>query len=324
MTNEKIVDRIKKLLALAADGSGATEAEAQSAAAKAAEIMEDHGLTQMTVEMAGGQGETRDKINTKTVNWPWYMVLMEALAESCFCSVDQVPKGGRKFEFRLIGRVSAVMTANMTFEYLGQTIRRLSRETNVESPHYFCCGAAERIAERIRQRHEEKLAEQKAAAEAAERARATASPSSGTAIVVTLVDHAKREADLNEDFRQGLRPGMTAEKRAVAEAREAAKRAVYDRLLAEGVANGVAWNMAYLGQSRAEAEEYEAEFQASNAKRSARTFKASWTKADEARWQSQQRREARKDSSSWQEGRRRGDDVGLDQQVTKHDNRRIT
>ena len=56
----KVVERIKKLLALAKD-KGATEAEASVAAAKAAEIMEDYGLTMMAVESSGGEAEGRER-----------------------------------------------------------------------------------------------------------------------------------------------------------------------------------------------------------------------------------------------------------------------
>jgi len=44
MTRERALERIRKLLALAAPGSGAAEEEARTAAVQAARLMSEHGL----------------------------------------------------------------------------------------------------------------------------------------------------------------------------------------------------------------------------------------------------------------------------------------
>lgn len=45
MASEKVLDRVEKLLRLAAPSSNSTEHERASAALKAAELIEEHGLT---------------------------------------------------------------------------------------------------------------------------------------------------------------------------------------------------------------------------------------------------------------------------------------
>lgn len=314
----KIADKIKKLLALAASGSGATEAEASSAAAKAAEIMEEHGLTMMAVEMAGGIGEGRGRDGVKVDAPAWYAGIMAALAETYFCEVELVKVAKREFEFRLLGRLSSVTAAKVTFEYLSQAIWRLSRQERDGSPHYFRCGCAERISERLRQRHADRLKEQQA-----EAAKANQRPSNGQggALVVTLVDYGQRERDLNADFRNGLTPGTTEEKRRLAAEANARNEARHRELVASGIPDGVAWNMVFLGQSRERAEEYEREYLKIHEK--ARRRQSKWTGRDERAWQNHQRKEAKKSHPSWSKGRQVGDDVSLDQQIDNQQQRRI-
>lgn len=329
MSDNKIVERVRKLLALAADGSGATEAEAQSAAAKAAEIMEEAGLTAMAVEMAGGQGEARGSGVTQVDAPAWYKQIVDALAETCFCHVDLVRLGKRQFEFRLIGRLSSVTTVCLTFDYLRKTIWTLSRRAQVDSQHHFRCGMAERIAERIQTRHTDRLQEQRREAQERSARAATSSPgsSSGTALVVTLVDHERRERDLNEDFRRGLKPGTTEQARRDTKARSDAVTQRISDLIASGVSEGVAFNMVHLGHTRERAEAYEKEWleaQERSAKKSRRRSNSNWTKGDEARWQAHRRKESRKQSQSWREGRSTGETVGLETQVDLKGQRRIT
>lgn len=326
MTTEKIIDRIRKLLALADTGRGATEAEASLAAAKAAELMEEYGLSTMTVEMSGGKGEARASNKIGSTHEPWHLPLMVAIAESCFCFVDHERVGSyRKFEFRLIGRQSAVTTAGIMFDYLRKTIARLSREALVESAFRFRCGCTERIVERLQERHATTLRRQKQDAdERAARQRASGETATANALVVTLVDYEQHERDLNEDYRMGLEPGTTARRRAAREAAAKAAEARLNALVAEGIPYGVAWNMVYLNHTRERAEQYEAQWtkdQDTKAKRSRR--RKEWTQADERAWQSEQRRRERKTSSSWTAGRSAGDSVGLDPQVSKSSTRSL-
>jgi hypothetical protein len=244
-TENKIIDRVRKLMALAADGSGATEAEASTAAAMAAAIMEEHGLAMAAVVAGGGQGEGRTSENVVGGAFFNYQTeLMEAVAESCFCFVEVTGKlRGRhvvRDGFRIIGRVSAVASTQVLFDYLDGTIMRLCREAKPEVPKWFRRGMAERIGERLKQRHAEKLAEQEAAAKAQRDAAAAAGSGNGTALTVTLVDYQQDERDLNEDLRRGLAPGTTRSRRDAAERKDKERNDQMESLQKEGLSYSVA------------------------------------------------------------------------------------
>jgi hypothetical protein len=316
MTNDaqastKVVEKIKKLLALSKD-SGATEAEASLAASKAAELMDEWGLTTLAVESAGGEGEGREKNAFKAGRSHWKRTLMRAVAESFYCHFDAMAwRGVHLIEFRLIGRKSAVASALVTFQYLEQATLRSFRESKAETRSLFLDGFAERVAERLRERHARKLREQRAEAERKTREAAARSPSStSTALTLTLVDYESQERDLNYDHRMGWAPGTTRQRRLEREETERQKNAVMDHLRANGVSDGIAFNMAHLGMSKERAEEYEREWTRKQSR-----SRSSWTRADEEAWERTQRREARRRSSSFVAGRQAGEKIGLDTQV---------
>jgi hypothetical protein len=333
----KLIEKIKKMLALANDKRG-NEAEASVAAAKAAELMEEYGLTVMAVESSGGVAEGREREAFRNdLRWHFYEPLMRAVAESCFCYLDvERLTAHKRFEFTLIGRQSAVVSAKVLYEYLKTTIHRLGREAKsggaVEL--LFCAGASERIVERLHDRHVNRLREQKQEVERKQREAASraqhpgAAPSTSTALVVTLEDYEQRERELNEDHRRGRPPGTTAKERQEQQAKAAAKDALYQKLMAEGVPDGIAFNIAQLGMSRERAESYEKEWLKANAKAQAKARRRGWTKSDQAGWERSQaradREARRKSSSSWTSGRDAGENVGLDQQVEKKETKKLS
>jgi hypothetical protein len=321
----RVVDKVRKLLAKAND-RGVGEAEASAFAAKAAEIMEQHGLTQLQVERDGGEGEARQKRENASAFGVWYGPLMKAVAESCFCYCEALGSAtAKRTWFTLIGRQSAVVSAEVLYEYLRAAIWRMSREHSgvASEQRLFRHGCAERVTERLRERHQTRLREQKEEAErqqreaAARRTHPGAAPSS-TALVVTLVDHAQREADLNADFARGVAPGTTAQEREKRELQRAQRDAEFERLQGEGLSTNVAWRMAYLGDDR---ETAESEEEAAAARREKRTAESSssWTRADERRERSEQRRRWRemekRANPAFRAGAVAGEKVGLDQQI---------
>jgi hypothetical protein len=326
--HSKIIDRVRKLLALASN-AGATEGEASNAAAMAAALMEQHGLAAATVAAAGGSDdERRGKEEMRGgAAFNWQPGLMAAVAESCFVDVrvleKRAPRGRPiRVGYSLLGREAHVAGAKVLYEYLCQAVERLSREAQPARPKFYKVGVADRLAHRLRQRHQRTLREQREAAEraAAEAAtcaaRAGGNATSATALVVTLVDYAQREADLNADVREGLPAGTTADRRAKRDAAAAAKAARERELVAQGVNPGVAFNMARLGMSRQRAEEYEAEWLANQAAAAAagagRQHKPRRTWRDDAY-----------ESGSYHRGLEDGEAVGLDQQVGADATRRI-
>lgn len=339
----KIVERVRKLLALSASGSGATENEASTAAAMAAALMEEHGLEMARVVAAGGEGESREDDTRSGGAFHYYQEeLMGYVAESCFCYVETTwttnAKGDRVRDgFRLIGRKSAVASARVLHDYLDKTIMRLSKEAKPEVPKWFRRGMAERIGERLRDRHRETLRRQEAEAEAErerQRVRAThpGSAPTGTALVVTLQDYQRDEEELNTDVRLGRAPGTTRKRREEAEAKAAETERRIGALQAEGHSFNVAYWMVVSGNTLEEAQTREAsvaarqaaqeesapETEAQRARRLAREERRDERQREE--WRREQRKRS---SSSWRTGRQVAENVGLDKQVDSRKQERL-
>lgn len=348
--DKKVLDRVRKLLALAADG-GATEAEAQLASERARQIMAENGITNATIEMAGGQGEARTKNEAAGfVAKPWMRKIMRALAKQAFVEVDYESGGmrwddeaGQRKKFlggwELWGRESAVATVRLMHEYLVRTVHRVARERGTPTDEVFKEAMAGRIAERIEERHEQAMAQQ--AREAREKNAAAAHPASastGNALVVVLEDYAQKERDLNNDLRNGWAPGTSAEKRRVRELEVARAQAERDERLAERARQREAWlnegidsevvEFMMDGFTRDRAEALVAESKTPEAQRKREREEARRRREDEAwsqRWQRRLEREAAKMSSpSYREGRRAGEHVGLDAQVNHKETRKLS
>jgi hypothetical protein len=70
-TRDSVIDKVRKLLALAADGNGATPAERENAQRRAADLMTRHDLAMHEMDDAdrGSIGEDRDTIEGMTEQW---------------------------------------------------------------------------------------------------------------------------------------------------------------------------------------------------------------------------------------------------------------
>lgn len=343
----KIVERIKKLLALSRDG-GATEAEANLAAEKAGELMRAHNLSMATLEAAGGTAEggkrTEGRAERRAM-YKWQQNLMATVGHVNFCHVDvmwgkhvrrdgsmapnvkSTPRG-----YRLIGREANVVAATEMFDYLIESITRiLMVELNGDSSRVmsrfansFREGCSDRLRERLVQRHDAALAEQRKAAQQANAARG-----SGNALTIVLADFASTEADLNRDHRFGKPPGYTAEQRAIQNAKAAQRKERIAALVEEMVANGLPRDVAELLASGecdtpAEAEAYlrpkpKHETEAQKRKRLEREER------EFRRWQDRERRrDARTDWRGYERGAAAGDGIGLDAQVSKKNTERLS
>lgn len=335
---DRVLDRIRKLLRLANDARG-NEHETALAARRATELMEQHGLSTATIEAEGGVGEGRTKEETASFERgraPWMPELMKTVADSCFClcEVDIIGSGRKtRVAFRLFGRESAVAGAFALADYLKDTVWRLSRAPGIGSEHYFRMGCAERLGERVRADHETALANQRAEAEratreAAARANHPGSVPSSTALTVVLADYAAAEAEANEELRRGLPPGTLAAERAAAKADREARERRYKRLIDSGVEQGVAWNMVHMNMDLERATEYETEWKRREATRRVEEEKPrKKTRGDEARerraFRAYLREMGRRNDPSWLAGREKGDEVSLARQLADKKDRRL-
>jgi len=329
----KFLLRAKKLMALAHDG-GATEAEAQAAALKLQELLQERGLTLAQVESA--EETTAAKREKKTLDrramYDYQQRLMSALADNNFC-LHQVAsrvfvkdrgwgaatrpvrdangqlvrdeRGNVEYEtghyekrHLLVGRSLNVEVTVQTYDYVLEALRRANPyEQRTRDGKRFLDGAVSRIVERLAAKRAEREAESKAAP-----ARAN-----GTGRELILSDVYGTEAELNNDALNGFPPGTTAAENREYRERCRRQREEHDRLVADGVDSTIAWYRAY-GYGEEEAVKMAGSFAKSSRRRGGRGRSQSWTRGDEAHYR-------KVNSEAYKAGRRTGDRVGLDSQV---------
>jgi hypothetical protein len=348
----KIVDRLRKLLALARDG-GATEGEANSAMELAQKIALNNNISFASIELAGGSsGDEGKRVKDSAsgegkrswAQYPYQRELMETCGKVNFCHVSlrygNPGKKHRPVAYDLIGREGNVVTAKEMFTYLITTINRLllahnngdHRQGMSRYSMSWKAGCAERLRERLIERHNAMLAEQKR--EANERNVAARHPAAatGTALVVVMEDFAQAEEDRNRDFRCGLPEGTTAAQRAEDEAYDREARARRQEALEAAKAAGATereLEIMRLGYSLQRAREYLLELDAPDTRSEAEKKKAAEKEAREnARWerkwrQQDERERNRYDARGYVAGQRAGESIGLDKQVGQTETRKI-
>lgn len=308
-----IIDRVRKLLALAERKQG-NEAEAAAAAAKAQELLALYNLSMSTVEQSPQDGK-REDARVRGGMYHYERDLWRAVAELNFCfyfhswrwrtqSTKYGPVQRRQFMHRVVGRqVNSQSTIAMS-GYLQQTIERLCRERlatshapgDINSQYFsswavaFREGAAERVMEKLRDRRRD--LEQKQAAEAKARA---ARAGASTATALTLQGLAEQEADANTDFLYG--EGTSAKR--------AARQAERAKAEEEADAAATAWAAANPEEAAAQAKKEAAESRKYWARRA----------NSRTRYRAPDGREVRQNSGAYAEGWDAGAKVGLDPQT---------
>ncbi len=225
-----VIEKVKKLLALANDGRG-NEHQAAAAVAKAQELLEAYNLNMSMLESPtkGTRSDTRFKGGL----YKWQRYLMQSIAHLNFCMYWSV-KGnykGAKYEHRVLGREENVIGAEILADYLQSTINRLASETAKEREvNVFCRemiafreGMAERLCRRLDDLRRDKLEEERVQAkrdEAQDNARQDGSNTRNALVLATLIAD---EDSLNQDFRWGYEPGTTAQRRRDADAAVASR-----------------------------------------------------------------------------------------------------
>lgn len=151
---EKIIERVRKLLALAAEGSGASEHEAATAAAKAQELLLRHNLNAAHLE------EVRDAVDNKIIDdhdsysMGWRSSLIFAIANSTGCRAVQWTDYRHSFgkKFHIFGEPANIEVATYLYSYLTRELMRLSPKPAASAKgHAFRMGAVHTVALRLRQ-----------------------------------------------------------------------------------------------------------------------------------------------------------------------------
>jgi hypothetical protein len=321
-TENPVLSKIRKLLALADAARNSSEAEAQAAALKVQELLAAHNLTLSEVEQAGGTSDdgARGVVQAdRRAMYKWQVDLMAKLADNNFCMhrVSEVEAhDGRKVrrskQHVLVGRELNVQVTVATYDYLSEAVKRAANEhgyahaADTEKDHHiFLSGAVDRLCERLTERRRQQEREQQAAREAARAA-------GGQVNALVLTDVYGSEHDLNLDAMNHLPPGTTAQKRRDAEAKERARQAYEAQMVKDGVEPTEAFYRSH---------GYSVEHSVAYAARYNRNQRTASRRASRARGYSQSFRQTRRDSkydtAAYRDGVKAGGTIGIDTQVSK-------
>lgn len=159
---ERMIDKIRKLLALA---SSPNENEAAAANEKAQALLLEYNLSMSDVETTedevGDEPVTAD-VNGVTSAEPWRRPLANAIAQMYFCKYVYWTQNGKDTHTFIGTKVNAEVTKLM-FDYLHETVNRLARKgaltvpPNERSPYRvsFRAAATRRLCVRIHDRIQE-------------------------------------------------------------------------------------------------------------------------------------------------------------------------
>lgn len=192
--NDRALDRVRKMLALANDASAA-EGERDNALRMAHSTLAKHNLSLVDVDNMT-TSEKRTSLELETMCWPWMRSTAFGIAELFFCKYffSRVRKNYIKHHF--IGRLSNATTASDLSRYVIASIVKEAAKAKRETPYAgsdfvvsFCKGAAHKVHHRC--------IELRTEAERASQVTPTVT-STGTALVLASVYSA--EATANNDY----------------------------------------------------------------------------------------------------------------------------
>jgi hypothetical protein len=223
-----ILDKVEKLLRLAAGNTN--ENEAMAASAKAQEWLNAYNLDMALVQKQSGNSAKREDKKVGGGLYKWQRELWAAVATLNHC-VHWSHKGltkGSTYEHRILGSTVNVLSTKLMAEYLQEATERLAqgwaKERNV---NVFCRDAIayrEGIATRLVHRLNDRRWEQQ---QEARRQREEDRAKYGTFQALTILDVSEAERDANDDYLYGA--GFSARWRA----QEAERAAVRAKLQAE-------------------------------------------------------------------------------------------
>jgi hypothetical protein len=165
---EKIIDKVKKLLALA---TSANENEAALAANKAQALLAEHNLSIADVEQKSSKHADIVADDNPLEGKPmlWKRQLGAAISRLYFCTyfyqtVYKHPVGGARVKVdrhSFVGTRDNALVAKMMFEYLTDTVLRLSKAAALTQPKHergryrrsFRSGATARLSQRLHERY---------------------------------------------------------------------------------------------------------------------------------------------------------------------------
>jgi hypothetical protein len=194
--SERVLERIKNLLALATNNPSVEEAAL--AASRASELMHKYNIGATDLEIEGeADEELADEVfhHEGKLSW-WRGVLAQSIARSV--SAECLLERGRDgVHYRLLGTKPATQTAAYIFAYLTKEIQRLAESARTKEYEparnfrtSFCQGAAQVLAKRLNE-------------QTARNDRSTAAVNAGTPGLVRYQNDQERLKQLLKDVMAG-------------------------------------------------------------------------------------------------------------------------
>ncbi|QIG66070.1 unknown function [Ochrobactrum phage vB_OspP_OH] len=312
--DSKIIERIKKLLALA--NNNPNEAEAAAAMAKAQELLEAYNLDAAVV---GARDNARKDTKKKGGLYSWQRKLWDAVAKLNFCYYVSI-KGlarGSSYEHRLIGSHANVVATEMMAQYLQDTVERLAQKWAKDNAYKsvfvreaiaYREGMVLRLSTKLNERREAIVSEARKKEQERKRDEARADIVTGNEL--TILDVISSEADFNNDYLNGWEMGTTARNRVEREARQKAWEEEY-------WAKENAKSPEQKAREKAELDAWYEEYQKKQARKEARR------KNTQPRERKMTAEEERASLGSFREGYSDGANINIDQQVDKENREKL-
>lgn len=126
-SEQEIIEKIRKLLALAGSSN---EAEAASAALKVQELLQKYNLSEREIR-TGEDNVGCTEIESGRRQAKWRMVLLNGIAPAYFAQL-LVFSGRGGYSYRLVGKPHNVEIASSMYGYLSGAINRISRDNDIK------------------------------------------------------------------------------------------------------------------------------------------------------------------------------------------------
>lgn len=183
---DRIIDRIKKMLALAND-LAASEGERDNALRMAYATMAKYNIDMASVE-AKGKEEARIDFENQSFSWLWAKQINGVIGKLFFCKVyiDGNKVNASQCKFHFVGRESNAMTAAVMADWIVKSIlkegRKMYGQNTAPGTRNFAVGALHALSRRV----DQIIAEQSKASEKAQ---------PGTALVLASLYKTEEEAN---------------------------------------------------------------------------------------------------------------------------------
>lgn len=219
MSQDRVIERVRKLLALANDAA-ATEGERDNALRMAYATLAKHNIDLASVGSTQPQ-EAREEMRATMSIYPWARGIAHSIAGLFFCEYYFARGAGKLAEHYFVGRTSNAITASEMAQYIVQNVfkelrKRFGSETSPEA-RGFATGVEAALRTRCYQMR--KAATDQHAPQTAE----AVSGASGGALV--LADFYKAETDANKAWIAAHVTGLKVAKDRTKDVRASAYRA---------------------------------------------------------------------------------------------------